>query len=238
MFKTAQSLGLSIDEKAYTNMISYYGKAGKCQDASQLFSKMKEDGIRPGKISYNIMINAYATAGLPHEAEHLFRDMERDGHSPDSLSYLALVKAHTEAHNYSEAEDIICRMKAVGISPSSAHFHHLILAFVREGSIADAERIYNQMKQTGLSPDLACCRTMMRGYLDYGLPDEGVHFFEMVNGLIKPDGFILSAAVHIYEFLGKETEAGDILDTMNIEGLVFLRNLRVGSKSRRARIHE
>jgi len=29
MFNTAQSMGFSMDEKTYTNMISYYGKAGK-----------------------------------------------------------------------------------------------------------------------------------------------------------------------------------------------------------------
>lgn len=29
MFNTAKSLGLSIDEKTYTNMISYYGKSGR-----------------------------------------------------------------------------------------------------------------------------------------------------------------------------------------------------------------
>lgn len=28
MFNTAQDSGLTIDEKAYTNMISFYGKAG------------------------------------------------------------------------------------------------------------------------------------------------------------------------------------------------------------------
>nr|UPT48670.1 pentatricopeptide repeat protein AaPPR582 [Agave angustifolia] len=232
MFNTAQSLGLSLDEKAYTNMISYYGKAGKNQEASLLFNRMKEEGIRPGKISYNTMINVYATAGLYHEAENLFHDMQRDNHSPDSLTYLALIKAYTEAHNYSAAEDVINKMQSGQISPSCAHFNQLILAFVREGSIHNAERIYNQMKLSGLAPDLACCRTMMRGYVDNGLVNEGILFFESVNGFIKPDGFILSAAIHLYESVGKEREAGDTLDTMNIEGLLFLRNLRIGSKCR------
>ena len=68
--------------------------------------------------------------------------------------------------------------------------------------------------------------------MDNGLVNEGILFFESVNGFIKPDGFILSAAIHLYESVGKEREAGDTLDTMNIEGLLFLRNLRIGSKCR------
>jgi pentatricopeptide repeat protein len=50
MFSAAQELGLPIDEKTYTNMLSFYGKAGKHHEASLLFSRMKEDGIRPGKV--------------------------------------------------------------------------------------------------------------------------------------------------------------------------------------------
>ncbi|XP_020240766.1 pentatricopeptide repeat-containing protein At5g27270 isoform X2 [Asparagus officinalis] len=232
MFSTAQSLGLSLDEKAYTNMIRHYGKAGRSQEASLLFTRMKEEGIEPGKISYNTMINVYATAGLHHEAENLFRSMQKDGHSPDSLTYVALIKAYTETHNYSAAEDIIRQMQMRDLSPSCAHFNQLIFAFIRQGTIREAERIYNQVKLSGLSPDLTCCRTMMRGYLDYGLVNEGILFFESINGFIKPDGFLLSAAIHLYEFVGKETEAGNVLDTMNIEGLLFLRNLRIGSKCR------
>lgn len=182
------------------------------------------------QISYNTMINVYATAAHYHEAETLFHDMQRDGHSPDSLSYLALIRAYTEARNYRAAEDTIGKMESGEILPSRAHFNQLILAFVREGSIHDAERIYNKMKLTGLVPDLACCRTLMRGYVDYGLVNDGILFFESISGFIKPDGFILSAAIHLYELVGKETEAADVLDTMNIEGLLFLRNLRIGSK--------
>lgn len=184
------------------------------------------------QISYNTMINVYATAGLNYEAENLFHEMQRDGLSPDSLTYLALIKAYTETRNYPAAEDAIYEMHEREISPSCAHFNQLILAFIREGSIRDAERIYNQMKLTGLAPDLACCRSMMRGYVDYGLVNEGILFFESVKGFIKPDGLILSAAIHLYESVGKEMEAGTVLDTMNIEGLLFLRSLRIGSKCR------
>lgn len=183
------------------------------------------------QISYNIMINVYATSGLHHEAENIFEDMQKDGHFPDSLTYLALIRAYTENHNYSKAENIIQRMLEEGISPSCAHFNHLIFAFIKEGNIREAERVYGQLKQMGLSPDLACCRTMMRAYMDRGLVDKGLAFFETVNGFVKPDGFFLSAAVHLYEFAGKESEAGDIIDKMNLQGLLFLRNLRIGSKS-------
>ncbi|KAK8969819.1 Pentatricopeptide repeat-containing protein [Platanthera guangdongensis] len=229
MFNAAVNLVPSVDEKTYTNMISYYGKFGRVKEASLLFSKMKEGGIKPGKISYNIMINAYAIAGLHAEAENVFIEMANDGHSPDSLTYLALVRAYAQACMYYDAEKVISRMNEAEISPTCAHFNYLILALVRERRIEDAERVCAQMKRAGLNPDLACCRTMVRMYMDYGRVEKGLDFFESTSGLIKPDGFILSAAVHLYEHAEKFAEAGKVLDDINLEGLLFLKNLKVGS---------
>lgn len=41
MFNTARSLGLSLDEKAYMNLISYYGKAGIVLNTSPFTTKQK-----------------------------------------------------------------------------------------------------------------------------------------------------------------------------------------------------
>lgn len=231
MFDTAQDLGLPIDEKIYTNMLSLYGKAGRHQEASLLFRRMKEDGIKPGKISFNSMINAYATSGLHNEATNIFQEMQ-DSHAPDSLSYLALIKAYTEGKCYTEAEEAIQMMLKSNITPSCPHFSHLISAFLKEGQISDAQRIYSRMKEIGVAPDLACCRTMMRLYLEQGLVDEGISLFEAMRASLKPDSFILSAAFHLYEHAGRESEAGDVLDAISINGTTFLRNLKVGSKLR------
>ncbi|PQM41223.1 pentatricopeptide repeat-containing protein [Prunus yedoensis var. nudiflora] len=110
MFNTACSLGLSLDEKAYMNLISYCGKAGKRHEASMLFTKMREQGIKPGMVSYNIMINVYAAGGLYKEAEELFKAMQRDGCTPDSFTYLSLVRVYTESLKYTEAEETINSM--------------------------------------------------------------------------------------------------------------------------------
>ncbi|CAL5036318.1 unnamed protein product [Urochloa decumbens] len=232
MFATAKQLGLPIDEKIYTNMLSLYGKAGRHQDASLLFKRMKEDGIRPGKISFNSMINAYATSGLHSEAKSIFQEMQDSGHSPDSLSYLALIRAYTEGKCYTEAEETIQMMLNSNITPSCPHFSHMIFAFLKEGKISDAQRIYNQMKEIGVPHDLACCRAMVRVYLEHGLVDEGISLFETTRESLKPDSFMLSAAFHLYEHAGRESEAGDVLDAISVNGTSFLRNLKVGSKLR------
>ncbi|KAK2972854.1 hypothetical protein RJ640_028382 [Escallonia rubra] len=231
MFNMAKSMGVALDEKAYTNMICYYGKAGKSHEASILFSKMQEEGITPGQVSYNIMINIYAAAGLHHEAEELFHTMRRNGCSPDDSTYLALVRAYVEGLKYSEAEEAITLMQKEGISPSCAHFNVLLIAFAKAGLLGEAERVFGELISSGLSPDLGCYRTMLRGYVDYGHVEQGISFYETISGSVKPDRFIMSAAVHLYKLGGMELRAEGILNSMSRLGISFLENLEVGSKA-------
>ncbi|XP_057472012.1 pentatricopeptide repeat-containing protein At5g27270 isoform X5 [Actinidia eriantha] len=231
MFNMARSTGVSMDEKAYSNLICCYGKAGKVHEASHMFRKMQEEGIKPGKVSYNIMMNVYATAGLYGEATKLFLAMEKDGCLPDSLTYLDLVRAYTKGLKYSEAEQAIVSMQKRGIPPSCAHFNLLLSAFAKAGLIREAERVYGELIEAGLRPDPTCYRAMLRGYIDYGHVEEGISLLETLLGSMEPDGFILSAAVHFYKSAGMEPSAEEILKSMNSLGIPFLEKLEVGSKT-------
>lgn len=183
------------------------------------------------QISYNSMMNAYATSGRHEEAESLLYEMHKEGHNPDSVTYLALVRAYTESKHYSKAEETLFHvMPKESLTPSSSHFNYLILAFIKEGSINNAHRIYNQMREMGVRPNLVCCRSMMRAYLELGLAEEGISVFETLHGSVKPDSYILSAVAHLYQFVGNGHEAKRVLDSINVQGLVFIRNLEVGSK--------
>lgn len=182
------------------------------------------------QVIYNIMINVYAVAGLCHEVEGLFHGMQRDGWLPDSFTYLSLVRAYTGKLKYSEAEETIDAMEKKGIPPSCAHFNLLLSAYAKAGLMAEAERVYKKLFTAGLSPDLACFQSMLRGYMDYGHVEEGIHFFEQMRESAEPDRFIMSAAVHLYNFAGKKHMAEVLLGSMNNLRIPFLANLKVGSK--------
>ncbi|KAL0321678.1 UNVERIFIED_CONTAM: Pentatricopeptide repeat-containing protein [Sesamum calycinum] len=231
MFNMARSTG-ALDEKTYTNMICHYGKAGKVREASALFSKMQEEGIKPGLVSYNIMINVVAGGGLYHEAEEFVQSMQKNGCSPDSLTYLAIIRAYTGSSRYSEAEKMIMLMQKEGISESCAHFNLLLLAFTKAGLMGEANRIYRGISSAGLDPDVESKRIMVRGYMDIGDVEGGVSFFERECCGVSGDRFILSAAVHLYKSGGKEIEAEELLNSIKKMGVVFLSNLKVGSRGK------
>ncbi|KAJ0968012.1 hypothetical protein J5N97_024929 [Dioscorea zingiberensis] len=231
--KSMLDAGILPSIHTYNTMISVYGQGGKVRQGcwGNVYEAQKSGlSLWMRKLIQN-MIGYYGRLDLTMKLR-IFSRHEKNGHSPDT-TYLSCtgLGAYTEAEKHSKAEEVISRMQNERIPPSCAHFNHLIFALAREGSVAEAKRVYCQMRQAGLNPDLACCRTMMRTYLDYGLVKEGISFFESVNSFVKPDGFVLSAAIHLYKFLGKESEAQDILEKISLCRLLFIRNLRVGSKS-------
>ncbi|KAF7133349.1 hypothetical protein RHSIM_Rhsim09G0212700 [Rhododendron simsii] len=230
MFNMARSMGVPLDERAYCNLISCYGKAGKVHEASLLFSEMQGEGIKPGKVSYSTMMNIYATAGLYSKTEEVFQAMQKDGCLPDSLTYLDLVQAFTKGLKYAEAEQAIILMQQRGIPPSCAHFKLVLSAFAKAGLMIEAKRVYGELITAGLRPDLTCCRTMLRGYMDYGHVEEGISLLESLRGSMEPDRFMMSAAVHLYKSAGMELRAEEILNSMNSMGIPFLKNLEVELK--------
>ncbi|GER33472.1 pentatricopeptide repeat-containing protein [Striga asiatica] len=231
MFELAQSMGMTLDEKTYTNMICHYGKAGKVNEAAALFNKMLEDGIKPGQMSYNIMINVYAADGLYKEAEKLLLSMQKNNCRPNSQTYLLLIRAYTRGFQYSEAEKVIDAMQREGISVSCGHFNFLILAYAKSGSIGEAERIYRKIISTGLMPDLKSKSMMLRTYVDFGLVEQGIRFYESECRLMRPNWFLSSAAVHLYRSVGEELQADEILNAMNDLGATFLSNLKIGTRT-------
>ncbi|KAI3720499.1 hypothetical protein L2E82_31486 [Cichorium intybus] len=232
MFNTARIMGVALDEKAYTNLICYYGKAGRSGEASILFKQMQEEGIKPGQVSYNIMMNVYASGGFYKEAGEVFSAMQRDGCSPDSFTYLALVQAYAVGHKYMEAEEAIGLMEKEGISASCAHYNLLLSAFAKTGSVGEMERVFYELliTRSGLTPDVGCYGTMLRLYLDCGHVEKGISLFESISGSLKPDRFIMSAAVHLYRSAGLAKKAEAVLSCMNSLGIPFLKNLVIGSK--------
>lgn len=182
------------------------------------------------QVSYNIMMEVYARAGLFSEVEKLFQAMLIDGCSPNSVTYLYHVQAYALSLKYEEAEKTIISMQKKGIPVYCAHFNILLSAFAKAGMMAEAERVYNKLLRDGLSPDLACIRSMLRGYMNCGCIEDGISFYEQIKEFAELDRFIMSVAVHFYRTVGKEPEAAGLLKFMNSSGIQFLKNLEIGPK--------
>lgn len=177
------------------------------------------------------MSNVCAAAGLDYEAEKLFQAMQRDGLSPDPLTYLSLIQAYAKSLKYTKAEETIDSMQKQCVPLSCSHFNTLLSALLEAGQIIEAKRVFKKLFVAGLNPDVACYRTLFKGYMEWGCVEDGIECFEQIRGSsVEQDKFILSAVVHLYKSAGKEAEAQNILELMTSLRIPFLKSLEVGSK--------
>uniref|UniRef100_M8ASM3 Pentatricopeptide repeat-containing protein n=1 Tax=Aegilops tauschii TaxID=37682 RepID=M8ASM3_AEGTA len=210
-----------------------YGLGGKLDKAAEMFTSAQELGLPIEEKIYTNMLNFYGKAGRHQDASLLFNRMKELGIMPGKTSFNSMINAYATSRLHDKAEIVFQEMKSQGHTEkvdATPKLSHLIFAFLKEGQIDEAQRICCQMQEIGVAVDLACCRAMMRAYLEHGRVDEGISLFETIRRSLKPNGFILSATFQLYVHSGREPEAGDVLEAIGLHGASFLRSLKGSSK--------
>eukprot|EP00494_Astrolonche_serrata_P018073 UN18264 len=74
-------------------MIKHLGKAGRLDDAVDLFEEMNRLGCTPNVYAYNALMSGLARAGMLDEALTTMRRMQDHGCIPDINSYNIILNA-------------------------------------------------------------------------------------------------------------------------------------------------
>ncbi|CAH2048202.1 unnamed protein product, partial [Thlaspi arvense] len=88
-------------------------KAGKVEDAWDLFSCLSLKGVKPNVVTCNTMISGLCRKDLLQEADALFRKMKEDGPLPDSGTYNALIGARLRD---AASAELIKEMRSCGFA--------------------------------------------------------------------------------------------------------------------------
>ncbi|OMP01524.1 hypothetical protein COLO4_11806 [Corchorus olitorius] len=213
IYERMLSMGVAPSIPTYNTLVGVYGRGHKLDKAVEMFNMARSSGMALDEKAYMNLICYYGKAGKRDEASLLFSRMQEEGINPGMISYNIMINIYAGAGLCHEVETLLQAMQRDGLSPDSSTYLSLIQAYT-EWMMGEAERVYKELITAGLSPDLACYRTMLRGYFDYGLVEEGINFLEQIRDTAEPDRFIMSAAVHIYKYAGKEQEARSVRDSM------------------------
>ncbi|KDP44285.1 hypothetical protein JCGZ_22914 [Jatropha curcas] len=91
-------------------------KAGKVNDAKELFSRLSIEGLHPDVCTYTIIVKGLCKEGLLDEALKVFRKMEGNGCSPDDCSYNVIIQGYLQHNDLSMAKQLIDEMVGKGFS--------------------------------------------------------------------------------------------------------------------------
>lgn len=106
------TFGCKPDHVTYDILVLEACRAGKMEDATRHFGRMKEDGLKPLHCTYTNLINGFFQLDGFEKAYAFVRQESGKNDSLDVNNYSFLIRTCTKLGNYREAHDVLMEMKA------------------------------------------------------------------------------------------------------------------------------
>ncbi len=95
---------------AYNTVIDLLGKMGRWEEALQMYTRMRREGLTPVTRTYNTLMIAANNCGQWKEALGLFDELLRSRQALNTTSYNALISAYTKAGSLPKVLEAFRRM--------------------------------------------------------------------------------------------------------------------------------
>ncbi|GFY96298.1 tetratricopeptide repeat (TPR)-like superfamily protein [Actinidia rufa] len=174
-----------------SNIVNMYGKCGKINHASSVFSSTTKRDL----VLWNTLMGAYAEQGLSGEAIKLFYQMQLESVPPNVISWNSVILGFLRSGQVNKAKDMFSQMKALGFQPNLITWTTLVSGMVQNGFGDEAILLFQKMLESETQPNilsimgvLSACTAVaslqfgraIHGHA--GLVNEGLEFFvDMVS---------------------------------------------------------
>jgi pentatricopeptide repeat protein len=139
----------------YSAMISLLGKAGRVEDAEQLFDEMMSranDGdqdCRPNNITFSSLLSAYTLSSQLDKALNLFHYQKSLGIHPDLITYHSLFHACEAGGNKEVALSLIDDMHLQGLHGTTALYNTVLKICLHHGDWESGLNVWLVMQLLG-----------------------------------------------------------------------------------------
>ncbi|MBA0645040.1 hypothetical protein Goklo_013178 [Gossypium klotzschianum] len=204
-----------MDVVDYSFLVHALCKEGYPNQALNLCSFAKNNGITPNIVTYNSVINGLCCQGCLVEALRLFDSLERIGLVPSTVTYATLIDNLCKQGLLLEAKNLFDGMIYKGCKPNIRVYNSFIDNYCKFGQMDEALKLLSDLEIKSVKPDEFTVSALIYGYCMKGDMEGALTFyyeFKMKN--ISPDflGFI-----HMVRGLcakGRMEEARSILREM------------------------
>ncbi|CAI5498997.1 unnamed protein product [Closterium sp. Naga37s-1] len=187
--------GITPDAKAYTTMMTVYGKAGQPGKAEELLDAMLAAACKPSPVTLCSLVTAFGLAGRPDDAQRVF-------------DKVLLLDA----------------MLAAACKPSPVTLCSLVTAFGLAGRPDDAQRVFDKVLRCQQPSAVAAFKRMLAAGLapddlsHYPLPPRCFPVLQAQTD-IKPDCHVFTALSAAFGLNGRTDEAVAAFKRMLAAGL-------------------
>ncbi|KAL4590500.1 hypothetical protein LXL04_003431 [Taraxacum kok-saghyz] len=201
---------ISLSSYTYNTLIDTYGKAGRLEDASQMFDEMLKRGIVPNTVTLNSMIHMLGNHGQLDKVESLMQKMEQFQCVPDTRTFNILISVHIKHDNIILATKYFKKMKNSSLFPDSVSYRTLIYAFSIRHMVDEVEEYVSEMDERGLEIDEFTQSSITRMYIDIGMIEKSLLWFKRfhITGKMSPECY--SATIDAFGSRGHVPEAEEV----------------------------
>jgi pentatricopeptide repeat protein len=119
------------DAVSYNSMIAGYARAGRMQDAMDVFRSMKSCGLQPDRFTYTSLIKASVESGDVDGGKSILDDMESRGLEADVFAYNTVIKGLCDRFRWYEAKELVTEMEWNGVRPDSYTYGMLMNGLIK-----------------------------------------------------------------------------------------------------------
>eukprot|EP00562_Extubocellulus_spinifer_P035641 CAMPEP_0178683258 /NCGR_PEP_ID=MMETSP0699-20121125/2212_1 /TAXON_ID=265572 /ORGANISM="Extubocellulus spinifer, Strain CCMP396" /LENGTH=1213 /DNA_ID=CAMNT_0020327849 /DNA_START=350 /DNA_END=3992 /DNA_ORIENTATION=+ len=130
------------DAVTYNSMIAAYGRAGRIQDAMDMFRALKSCGLEPDKFTYTSLIKAKVESGDVDDAKSILDSMESKGVEADVFAYNSVIKGLCDKYRWYEAKELVTEMEWNGVRPDSYTYGMLMNGLIKAGKPGPALTLF------------------------------------------------------------------------------------------------
>ncbi|KAL5563873.1 hypothetical protein UlMin_033620 [Ulmus minor] len=157
------------DAEKLGNIISWFCKGRKVQNAHLLYILAKEKRLCPPRTSVNFLISSLCREDDSVKlALKMLDDFEGEARKYAIKPFSAVIRGLCRIKDVHEAKNLLLKMTTEGPPPGNAAFNSVIHGFSKAGEMEEAREMVKVMESRGLKPDVYTYTVIISGYTNGG----------------------------------------------------------------------
>ncbi|KAG2200833.1 hypothetical protein INT47_001364 [Mucor saturninus] len=218
-----------LDITTYNILIKGYCDARLTRDASEVYTEMKRQNVKPNNYICSSMLGIFAHTRDVVSAEELVRNTILGGHTADEVVYNQLIKVYFKARQPQKAFQAFQEVQNnPNLQVNDVILNTMIDGLVINREVRIAGLLYDSMIKSQFKPDMITFNTMLKGYIKANEMESAMKIIsDMFKYNMEPDTVtytILIDSMFVTRQPKSTEEILQYIDQMKIKPNVFTYN--------------
>lgn len=203
------------DVMIWSALISAYAQANCTNQARELFSQMRNEGLRPNAVTMVSLISLCALVGALDLGKWLHSYINQQGLEVDLILKTALVDMYAKCGDIDGAHRLFSEAKVRDI----CMWNVMLTGFSMHGCGIEALKLFEEMERLGIEPNDITLIALLHACSHAGLVTEGKRLFDkMIHGFrLVPKIEHYGCMVDLLGRAGQLDEAHELIKSMPIQ---------------------